>query len=611
VRPFAWQEILRTFGGRSSYLYARARIASSLFLERNQFFRTSVNLIILFQEEVEAMNKSRIVLIALAGLGAAVLLALPASQATETKSSANTVTFTKDVAPIFFKSCAECHRPGESAPFSVLSYKDVRPWAKSIREKVVNREMPPWHADPHVGEWANDRRLKQQEIDAITAWIDGGAKEGDPKDLPAAPQFAEGWSIGKPDAVIEMPEEFTLGASGPDEYQYFDAPTNFTEDKYVQMAEARPGNRRVVHHVIAFVVPPGNPNMAKIPKEQRDKALEMALKNSPFYRDGYLIRMKPDQPVYNDANEIPPNLRGDAGIGDFLTGYAPGSAPSVWNPGVAKKIPAGATIRFQVHYSKVAGNEQKDRSKIGLIFAKQPPEKTLKSRAASNIYFQIPPGAERHKVTAFWKPSVDITIHSLSPHMHYRGAAMEYKVVYPDGRSEMLLNVPKYSFNWQMTYNPIELIRIPAGSKIEVTGYFDNSAKNKFNPDPSKAVRHGEPTYDEMMMGFVEYVAEKPKQLARIDPQLFDTYAGKYDLGNNRLYIVTREANRYFGQMPNGWKGEMFPASETKFFIPEAEAQILFVKDEKGEVVELLREQSGYVTHCKKVKDGAAGSGQQ
>jgi hypothetical protein len=195
--------------------------------------------------------------------------------------------------------------------------------------------------------------------------------------------------------------------------------------------------------------------------------------------------------------------------------------------------------------------------------------------------------------------------------MHYRGAAMEYKVVYPDGRSEMLLNVPKYSFNWQMTYNPRELIHIPAGSKIEVTGYFDNSGRNKLNPDPSKAVRHGEPTYDEMMMGFVEYVVEKPKQLARIDPQLFDAYAGKYDLGNNRLYIVTREGNRYFGQMPNGWKGEMFPASETKFFIPEAEAQITFVKDEKGEVVELLREQSGYLTRCKRVKDGAAGSGQQ
>jgi mono/diheme cytochrome c family protein len=564
----------------------------------------------LFQEEVEAMNKSRVVLIVLIGLGG-ILFAFPASHATETKSSAKNVTFNKDIAPIFFKSCAECHRPGESAPFSVLSYKDVRPWAKSIREKVANREMPPWHADPHTGEWANDRRLKQQEIDAITAWIDSGAKEGDARDLPATPQFAEGWTIGKPDVVIEMPEEFTLGASGPDEYQYFDAPTNFTEDKYVQMAEARPGNRRVVHHVIAFVVRPGSPNMTKIPKEQRDKMLEMSLKNSPFYRDGYLIRLKPDQPVYNDANEFPPNVRGDANIGDFLTGYAPGSIPSVWNPGVAKKIPAGATIRFQIHYSKVAGSEQKDRSKIGLIFSKQPPEKTIKSRAASNIYFQIPPGAERHKVTAFWKPSVDITIHSLSPHMHYRGSAMEYKVAYPDGRSETLLNVPKYSFNWQMTYNPKRLLHIPAGSKIEVTAYFDNSAKNKLNPDPTKPVRHGEPTYDEMMMGFMEYVAEKPKQPARIDPQVFDTYAGKYDVGNNRAIVVIREGNRYFYQTPNGLKPEMFPVTETKFSIPDFEEQFTFVKDEKGEVIELLIEQNGRVGRYKRVKEGVSSSGPQ
>ncbi|HEY9436395.1 MAG TPA: cytochrome c [Blastocatellia bacterium] len=556
------------------------------------------------------MNKSRVVLIVLIGLGG-VLFAFPASHATETKSSAKNVTFNKDIAPIFFKSCAECHRPGESAPFSVLSYKDVRPWAKSIREKVANREMPPWHADPHTGEWANDRRLKQQEIDAITAWIDSGAKEGDARDLPATPQFAEGWTIGKPDVVIEMPEEFTLGASGPDEYQYFDAPTNFAEDRYVQMAEARPGNRRVVHHVIAFVVRPGSPNMTKIPKEQRDKMLEMSLKNSPFYRDGYLIRLKPDQPVYNDANEFPPNVRGDANIGDFLTGYAPGSIPSVWNPGVAKKIPAGATIRFQIHYSKVAGSEQKDRSKIGLIFAKQPPEKTIKSRAASNIFFQIPPGAERHKVTAFWKPSVDITIHSLSPHMHYRGSAMEYKAVYPDGRSETLLNVPKYSFNWQMTYNPKRLLHIPAGSKIEVTAYFDNSAKNKLNPDPTKPVRHGEPTYDEMMMGFMEYVAEKPKQPARIDPQVFDTYAGRYDVGNNRAIVVTREGNRYFSQTPTGLKPEMFPVTETQFSIPDFEEQFTFVKDEKGEVIELLIEQNGRVGRYKRVKEGAAGSGQQ
>ena len=166
------------------------------------------------------------------------------------------VTFNKDIAPIFFKSCAECHRPGEAAPFSVMTYKETRPWAKSIREKVANRTMPPWHADPHFGEWANDRRLTQKEIDAVTAWVDGGAAEGSAKDLPAAPKFAEGWTIGKPDLVIPMPETFTLEASGPDEYQYFEVDPGFKQYVYVQMAEARRDNRRSVHHIIAFIQPP-------------------------------------------------------------------------------------------------------------------------------------------------------------------------------------------------------------------------------------------------------------------------------------------------------------------------------------------------------------------
>jgi hypothetical protein len=555
------------------------------------------------------MNKTRVVVISLIGVAVAVLIALPPTQAKGSSPPANSVTFNKDIVPIFYRTCAECHRPGEAAPFSVLTYKDVRPWAKSIKEKVVNREMPPWHADPHVGKWANDPRLSQAEINTISAWVDGGAKEGSPRDLAPAPQFVEGWSIGKPDLILSMPDEYTVEASGADEYQYFDVPTNFTEDKYVQFAEARPGNRKVVHHIVAFIVPPGNPSLNMVPKEQRDKALENSLKNTPFYRDGFLIRMKADQPVYDDASEIPANLRGYNNIDDFLTAYAPGSDYGTWQPGTAKKVLKGSTIRFQVHYSKVAGSVQKDRSMVGLIFAKQPPENVLRSRAVSNIFFQIPPNADRHKVTAIWKPSLDITIHTLMPHMHYRGAAMEYKVFYPDGRTEVLLNVLAYSFNWQMAYRPQAPIHIPAGSKIQVTGYFDNTAKNKFNPDPTKAVRQGEPTYDEMMMGFMDYVAERPKALAKIDPNLFDAYVGKYDFGNNRPpYSVTREGNRYYGQAPNNPKRELFPASETTFFLPEVEAKITFVKDEKGEVVELTYDQNEWVVHCKRVKETPARS---
>ncbi len=515
------------------------------------------------------------------------------------------VTFNKDVAPILYNKCAECHRPSEAAPFSVLSYNDVRPWARSIKEKVINRQMPPWHADPHTGKWANDRRLSEEQIQTISTWVDQGAKEGEPENLPPAPKLSGGWSIGKPDVVLEVPEEYTVEASGPDEYQYFDVPTNFTEDKWVQMAEARPGNRRVVHHIIAFVVPPGNPSLSKMSKEMREKAVEMSLKNTPFYRDGLLIRMKAEQPVYDEGSEVPANLRPFNGVDDFLTAYAPGGNYGIWKPGTAKKIPAGATIRFQIHYSKVAGSVQKDRSMVGFVFAKEPPAGILRTRAIANMFFQIPPQSDNHKVTAMWSPKHDITLYSLMPHMHYRGKAMEFKVIYPDGRSEALLNVPNYSFAWQTAYQPANPIRIPSGSKILVTGYFDNSSKNKFNPDPAKTVRYGEPTYDEMMMGFVDYIVEKPREVAKVPLETFATYLGRYDLGNDRIYIISREGDKFFGQATANPKRELFAVSETKFSIPEIEAQITFVKNEKGEVVELLYERNDGVLHCKRMKDDA------
>ena len=214
------------------------------------------------------MKKSLITVVVIAFLGACCFSLLPTSSASASKKSS--ATFSKDVAPIFFKNCAECHRAGEAAPMSLLSYKDARPWARSIKEKVATREMPPWHADPHFGQFSNDRRLKQSEIDTIVSWVDAGAPEGNPKDLPPAPKFVEGWTIGKPDVVLTMPEEFTLAASGPDEYQYFEVPMNFTEDKYVQFAEARPGNRKIVHHIIAFIQAPqkGGQPQRKMTKEE-------------------------------------------------------------------------------------------------------------------------------------------------------------------------------------------------------------------------------------------------------------------------------------------------------------------------------------------------------
>lgn len=243
---------------------------------------------------------------------------------------------------------------------------------------------------------------------------------------------------------------------------------------------------------------------------------------------------------------------------------------------------------------------------VGLVFAKEPPQKLMKTRAVANVFFEIPPNADHHKVVATWTPPLDVTLYLLMPHMHYRGSSMEYKVFYPDGKSEVLLNVPAYSFSWQMAYRPQSPIHIPAGARIQVTGYFDNSTKNKYNPDANQAVRQGEPTYDEMMMGFMDYTAEKPQNMAKVDPKVFDKYVGKYDIGNNRVYFVTRDGNQLFGQAPNNPKRELYPASDNRFVILDAESQITFVKDEKGEVVELLYDQNENQRHFKRVKDSVA-----
>jgi hypothetical protein len=468
------------------------------------------------------MKSIRITTIALS-LFIAVFSILHTSHASGTKAPAKNITFNKDIAPIFFKNCAECHRPGEAAPFSVLSYKDARAWAKSIREKVVNRTMPPWHADPHFGQFKNERRLSQAEIDTITTWVEGGASEGAAKDLPPVPKFVEGWGIGHPDVVLSMPKPYTVEASGPDEYQYFEVPTGFTEDKYVRAIEARPGNRKVVHHVVVFVQPPAPADAPKLSKEELAKLRAQRAKESIRYDDGFLRRIKMDAPVYNDGCALPnggggtmlnTSKRDSSAI--FLTEWAPGRNPDVMEPNVAKKIPAGSTLIFQVHYNKAAGSVQTDRSSIGLVFAKVPPAKLLSTELIYNAYMKIAPGAERHQVSACWTAPNDIKLTTLMPHMHFRGAAMQIEATYPDGRKEMLLNVPRYDFSWQTSYVLKQPLMIPKGTTFLVTGWFDNSAKNKFNPDPTKAVRWGDPTYDEMLACFIDYTQEAKPSVAMV-----------------------------------------------------------------------------------------------
>src|SRR5262249_20117470 len=436
---------------------------------------------------------------------------------TSASSNSKDVTFSKDVAPIFFNSCVQCHRAGEAAPMSLLSYKDARPWARSIREKVLKREMPPWHADPHYQQFSNDRRLTQAQIDTIVAWVEGGAKEGDPRDLPRAPEFADGWAIGKPDLVLQMPDEFTLEANGADEYQYFEVPTNFKQDMYVQLAEARPGNRKIVHHIIAFVQPPSKDGKeVKLTKEQIEQYRADAEKKSIFRRDGFLMRMKPGMPVYDDGCSLKNGGTGETldttkeaqGL-DLLVGFAPGMNPGVMEPGTVKRIPAGSKLLLQMHYSKTTGKVEKDRSMIGLVFAKTPPDKHQYTRGIANVYFQIPAGEESHKVTSCWTTNEDIHLQKLMQHMHLRGKAMKFEADYSDGHSEVLLDVANYSFSWQTVYYLKSPVALPKGTRMVVTALFDNSARNKYNPDPKQAVRFGDPTYDDMMIGWINYTVDR------------------------------------------------------------------------------------------------------
>jgi hypothetical protein len=372
------------------------------------------------------------------------------------------LTYSKDIAPIFIKNCMSCHRQGEIAPMALTSYKEIRPWAKSIREKIIAREMPPWHADSAHGKWSNDRRMAQADIDKIVAWVDGGAKEGNAKDLPPMPKFATGWQIGEPDQIFQMPVEFTVPAEGSVAYQYFTVPSNFKEDKYIEAMEARAGNLAVVHHIVIYVRDPNK-------KPQKNKKLDLGE--------------------------------------DLLGALSPGQTPFMAQPGFAKLIKAGSQIVFQMHYTP-NGTESKDRSVVGFRFAKKPVDKVVTTTAAFDMRFVIPPNAPNHEVTASYDVEQDMHIVSFSPHMHLRGKDILYKATYPDGRSEILLSIPRYNFNWQVYYYPEKPIALPKGTRIDVLAHFDNSTANKMNPDPTKAVRFGEQTWDEMMNGFFDYTLD-------------------------------------------------------------------------------------------------------
>jgi hypothetical protein len=380
-------------------------------------------------------------------------------------ASAPKPTFTKDVAPILYSRCAECHRAGEVAPMSLLSYAEARPWAKAIREAVVRRTMPPWLADPRFGHFANDRRLTDDEIETIVGWTNAGAPEGDPADLPAAPKFEQGWVIGKPDVVITLEKEVDVPAEGVVPYLYQRVHTNFTEDKWVQAAELRPGNRAVLHHIIVTVAPRGTADLESGETSRR-------------------------------------------GGGDKLCGFAPGEQPKIFPAGTAKLVPAGSDLIFQLHYTP-NGSAAKDRSYLGLIFAKEPVERRVLTGMAINAGFKIPAGDPAHEVRSTFVAKEDIRIVDLMPHMHVRGKDFKYTAVYPNGREEVILDVPRYDFNWQLLYRLEKPLLLPKGAKLECVAHFDNSLNNKFNPDPKKDVVWGPQTWEEMMIGWFDYIQDR------------------------------------------------------------------------------------------------------
>jgi peroxiredoxin len=361
------------------------------------------------------------------------------------------VTYSNQIARIVQNRCQECHRAGEVAPFAMESYDDIVGWAETIREVVDQGRMPPWFASPDHGKFVNDARLTLEEKAFIATWVDNGCPEGDRSQLPPPREFAKGWRIGAPDQVIYMDEKpYDVPAEGTVEYKYFTVDPGWTEDKWVQATESRPGNHAVVHHIIVFIKRPG----------------------------------ADDQMM--------------TGLG----GYAPGNPADVHPLGTATFVPAGSKLLFQLHYTP-NGTATTDRSMIGVKFADA---KTVKKKihgdAVGNLSLKIPPGESNYEVSAKHKFRRDMLLLNMTPHMHLRGKDFRYVLDYPDGRSEVLLDVPNWDFNWQLRYEFAEPVQVPKGSVLRCIAHFDNSAENLANPDPTSEVRFGDQTWEEMMFGF-------------------------------------------------------------------------------------------------------------
>jgi hypothetical protein len=371
-------------------------------------------------------------------------------------------TFYRDVLPILQDRCQECHRPGEIGPMPLVAYRDTRPWAKAIRDAVRRHDMPPWFADPCCGKFANDRTLTPAEIQTLSQWADTGATQGDARDAPPARTWPRGGNLASPDAVLTAPQPFAVPAKGAVEYQRFVLHTGFDGDRWVQAVEVRPGARSVVHHVVVYIREPG------------ESWVEGATRS------------------------------------DMLTVYAPGGAPEVWPEGMAKLIPKDSDLVMEIHYTP-NGHEVTDQTKVAMVFAKSPPPKRVLTLQMQPARLSIAPGDANARLTVWGTLPNDALLLGFFPHMHLRGKAFEFNRTggADDGRPETMLRVSRYNFHWQLSYRLAQPIALTKGTRLAWTAWYDNSANNPLNPDPSAEVHWGEQSWEEMMVGFF-YVAVDP-----------------------------------------------------------------------------------------------------
>ena len=414
----------------------------------------------------------------------AVVLASLFAFAAKPQTPSAAPTFNKDVLPILQKNCQECHRPGEVAPMSLLTYQDARPWAKSIKAAVKTEKMPPWFMDiKYEGHFSNSRRLTQQQIDTLTAWADSGAPEGDAKDKPAPRAFVDGWNL-KPDLVIEMPAAFQVQASGAIEYQYMRVKGNFPEDVWIESAEMRPENSSVVHHGEVWVIPPGS------------KWMEGA-----EYGVSYPMSKMPKVPS-DDA--------------DVIGKYNPGVGAQNFKFGdSAKFIPKGSDIVFEIHYTP-NGKVTSERTKVGMVLAKGPHTTRYfmsYGPGASNLV--IPAGDGNAEVVGELTVTEPMTLVYAQPHMHLRGKDYELRAIYPTGETETFFKA-KFDFNWQLGYYFDKPIPLPVGTRLIGISHFDNSANNPFNPDPSKEIVWGLQNWEEMSNCFIGLVFDSKTEPKKI-----------------------------------------------------------------------------------------------